>query len=99
MNGQPLLKGAAHRAFDRLWQEPAGALDIGRARRSNRYMKARRKHQRRARDTAYAWLGDQLGLAPGTCHFGNFDAATLAQVLAICRAADSDHVRQWRQAS
>ena len=101
MNTDRLLRGgAAHTAFDRLWLEPKGALDVGRGQRSNRYLKARRRRrQRRARDSAYGWLAQQLQIPADACHFGTFDPATLARVVAICRATDADQVRRWRQAA
>lgn len=62
-------KMEAHAAFDPQWR---GARADG-VKRSV------------ARNAAYAWLAEQLGLRQDECHFSRFDVALCRRVIEVCR--------------
>lgn len=64
---------AAHEAFDPLWR-----LKL------TRHPTMPRRH---ARDRAYAWLADQMGLPVEACHIAMFTEAQCRMVVALCEVA------------
>lgn len=63
------LRMRGHQAFDRIWQAKMRLQGIGKG---------------RARAAAYAWLGEQLGVAPADCHFAHFHADMCRRAIALC---------------
>lgn len=61
---------AAHEAFDQLWR---------------RKMAREGCNQRVAREAAYLWLGEQLGLSREACHIGMMDTAQARRVVEVCK--------------
>ncbi len=63
-------KQAAHRAFDRLWKA-----------------KIRRDGCQKfeARQAAYAWLAERLGIDPKDAHIGMFDVDQCRRVVEVCK--------------
>lgn len=90
----PDLRHAAHRAFDRLWDDPRYDVRLS----DPRAHKLRRRILKRRRRAAYAWLAHRLRMGMAHCHFALFDDDTAARALEICRAADPADVRRegWR---
>jgi hypothetical protein len=64
----------AHQVFDRIWLARAGRGS---------------KAASRARENAYRWLAEQLGIPRSEAHMGRFDAATCQRVIDLCREAAS----------
>lgn len=62
-------RNAAHAVFDRLWE---------RKRVRDRCSKSE------ARRAGYAWLSEQMGVAPEKTHIAMFNIAQCAQVVALC---------------
>jgi hypothetical protein len=62
-------KEAAHAHFDPLWKAVARRDGIS---------------NNKARGRAYAWLADQMSLAPDDCHIGMFDVGQCNRVIRIC---------------
>lgn len=79
-NGRPAngetryWRNAAHVAFDAIWQ--------ARASKGSRTAG-------RARESAYRWLAEQLGLARNETHMGRMNAEMCKRVIAVCREAAS----------
>lgn len=62
-------KQAAHAVFDPIWQAEAEAGTP----------------RGQARNRAYAWLAEKLGIARERCHIGMFDVETCYEVVKICK--------------
>lgn len=62
-------KQSAHAAFDRLWRAKMARDGCT---------------KKEARAAAYAWLADQLRLAPADCHIGHMDVALCKRVVETC---------------
>jgi hypothetical protein len=69
-------KQDAHRVFDRLWRQ--------------KMRSGATKHI--ARNAAYAWLAQQLGIPQRDCHIGMFDLEQCRRVVDICTPP-------WRKAA
>lgn len=63
-------RSEAHAVFDALWQRKMARDGVSR-------------HE--ARNAAYAWLAEQMGLDPSATHIGSFTQEQCAQVVALCR--------------
>lgn len=63
-------KNQTHRFFDNLWQRAKIEQD--------------REHKE-ARQAAYQWLADELGLSIEFCHIGMFDIDTCKKVIDLCK--------------
>ena len=63
-------KKDAHALFDPLWR-----------------LKQRREglSKKKARDAAYTWLAEQLGIEKDDCHIGMFDVDMCKRVVDVCR--------------
>lgn len=66
-------KKAAHAAFDPIW----------RAKMTNQYSKFR------ARNEAYAWLAQALGIPREDCHIGMMDVELCLRTIAACKGKTS----------
>jgi len=62
-------RNEAHRSFDALWR---------------RKMDRDGCDQTQARNAAYAWLAEQMGLEPGCCHIGWMTADEARRVVEVC---------------
>lgn len=83
---------AAHESFDALWQEawrmyPA---EPGRPNPSTLVFVARNR--------AYAWLSEQLGMSKEDCHIANFDEEQCAKVVEVCQNKTAEDIRKWWKA-
>lgn len=47
------------------------------------------KHQGVSRASAYAWLAEQTGIAPGDCHIGMMSAEQARKVVMACHAREA----------
>jgi hypothetical protein len=63
-------KKKAHAAFDPIWQKD---------------MEWNGKKRHEARNDAYAWLAEQMGISKEVCHIGMFDVDQCYQVILFCR--------------
>lgn len=45
----------------------------------------------KSRSQAYAWLAEQLNIAPQNCHIGMFDVAQCVQTVAACKTMSTIH--------
>ena len=63
-------KSAAHAAFDPLWRRKMEKQGITKA---------------AARSAGYAWLAEQLQIAPADCHIGMFDDGMCKRVVEVCK--------------
>ena len=63
-------KIAAHAAFDPIWHAKRREDGIGNG---------------EARDLAYKWLVEQMGISRSKCHIGMFDVEQCRRVVEICR--------------
>lgn len=87
----------AHRVFDPLWR---GAPDLytlpeeGPERK-----KAIRRIQRAARNRAYAWLAEQMGIPKNECHIGWMDLERCREAERICRDACPELIREWAKSA
>lgn len=55
------------------------------------WRKASKKGKKSARQKAYAWLREELGLTKEECHIGRFDKAMCQRVIEVCE----DRGRRW----
>jgi hypothetical protein len=76
-------KQAAHAIFDPIWQAKYAHRVAGGAGKSGR---PGGQHYKKvyARNSAYKWLADQMGITRKECHIGMFDADQCQRVIEIC---------------
>lgn len=84
-------KMAAHAAFDPLWQHFRSAYPQGRGRAPFKVLR------RIARNRAYSWLSEQLGIPGDQCHIGMFDLEQCQRVIAVIRELQptAASIRAW----
>jgi len=73
------LRVEAHRVFDTLWRAKA---------------KRGQTTQARARDCAYTWLAQQMGVEQSACHLAQFSDTQLEQVIELC-ASRAERLQVW----
>lgn len=63
------LRNEAHEVFDPIWQ----------------YREQQGTDRSKARQDAYTWLAEQMGLQPHECHIGMFGPEKCIQTIVICK--------------
>lgn len=90
-------RNLTHQAFDPLWRgafRMACYSNAGTA-RGESVRGAHRRIGKTARNRAYAWLADQLGIAFDDCHIGLFDIETCREAWKLCQGMTAAKIRRW----
>lgn len=88
-----LARIRAHAAFDAIWQRPwEHVADYASADEN-----ARRYIEKAARNRAYAWLRDRMGMTRDECHIGLFGIEQCERVVELCRGVTPFIIRQWHK--
>lgn len=90
-------RSMTHKAFDPLWRKAInlGCYSSAGQGRGESIKRAHRAIGRKARERAYAWLADQLGLTIDETHIGLFDIETCRRVWKLCQGTDAGKIRRW----